>query len=85
MQGLTAFVPVEQVDEYERRHRVPAVRPSTGLGNTGRRRRSGVRTMEFLQCRDCGFVLRGSPDGAEPMHWSRCPDCGGTQFEGIEK
>lgn len=38
--------------------------------------------MQFLECRDCGFVLRGSLDGAaDPMYWDCCPDCAGTEFE----
>lgn len=40
--------------------------------------------MQFLECRSCGFVLRGSPDGdAEPRHWDRCPDCAGSEFDVI--
>lgn len=50
----------------------------------GRRGAAGVWMMQFLECRGCGFVLRGRPDGdGEPLYWDRCPDCAGSEFEAV--
>jgi rubredoxin len=36
----------------------------------------------FIECRGCGFVLRGLDAASEaPKYWETCPDCGGTDFE----
>ena len=36
---------------------------------------------KFVECEECEFVLRATPEGPpEPMHWETCPDCGETVF-----
>lgn len=41
---------------------------------------------DYVECRDCTFVLqaKAGPD-PEPRHWDSCPKCGTAEFDRIER
>jgi rubredoxin len=39
-----------------------------------------VRSPEYSECQECGFVLRASGAEPGPKHWDACPDCGADDF-----